>query len=161
MSEPTSSIPFHNASAPAAVVEDAPSRDTGPQYRPSSMATDDAPPSLYQAVESKPYAVKHLGLELYHGDPDFPDVVEQARALDEYVLEQVKARGLKDDGSSYKEVVDAIYKQIGRSPNEDPVKTLKRLSTAAMAIARLEKAKMPPVLSAKNLSPSEYEDVLA
>lgn len=131
---------------------------------PTSSATaqtDDTPPSLSMELEKKPYAVKFLDLDLYHDDKDFDEVREQASLLDEYVLKQLKAQGLKDDKGSYKEVIDAIYKQIGRSSNEDPVKALKRLATAAGAIERLESAKLQPILSAKNLSVTEYEGIQA
>lgn len=71
----------------------------------------------------------------------------------------MKALGLQDTKEGYKEVIDAIYKQIGKSDNEDPTKALKRLSVAAGAIERLESAKLPPVLSAKNLEPKEFEEI--
>lgn len=119
----------------------------------------DVPPSLYKHIENKSYAIKHLSLDIYADDPDFQDVRENAAALDKYVLDQMKALGLKDTADSYREVVDAIYKQIGRSKNEDGTKSLKRLATAADAIQRLEKAKLPATLSASNLTPQEFEDI--
>lgn len=160
MSEPASqSVAFRPAVAEPEV--QAPTRDHAPDPTQQSAKTDtsDAPPSLYQELEKQPFAVKFLGLELYHNDEAFEEVRDHAKQLDDYVLKQIKARGLKDDAASYKEVVDAIYKQIGKSSNEDPTKALKRLSIAAGAIARLEKAKLPPVLSAANLTTTEFEEV--
>jgi nitric oxide reductase activation protein len=153
-----SDVTFRTAETPAPQPT-ATHADPQPTQQRAKSDNADAPPSLYQELEKKPYAVKYLGIDLYHDDDTFKDVPNQAKALDDYVLKQIKARGLKDDAASYKEVVDAIYKQIGRSANEDPLKSLKRLSIAAGAIARLESAKLPPVLSAKSLSPTEFEEV--
>ena len=158
MSEDT---PFRTA-APASAPEtptSSPSHDAGESKQTATTSTDDAPPSLYQELEKKPYAIKFLDLDLYNDDDDFQEVRDQAKELDQYVLKQLKARGLKDDKGSYKEVIDALYKHIGRSSNEDPTKALKRLSVAASAIARLESAKLPPVLSASALSTKEFEDI--
>lgn len=159
----SASIPFRTASPAPAVAETISSTASpakpGEITRASKTDTSDAPPSLYAELEKKPYAVKFLGLDLYHDDPQFDEVRLEAKALNDYVLKQMKAQGLKDDEKSYKEVVDAIYKQIGRSGNEDPVKALKRLSVAAGAIERLESAKLPPILSAKSLTPTEFEEV--
>ena len=94
-------------------------------------------------LDKRPYAVKYLDLELYHDDKDFEQVREQSKKLDDYVLKQLKARGLKDEKASYKEVIDAIYKQIGKSSNEDPLKSLRRLATAAGAIRSYNAVKGP------------------
>lgn len=134
------------------------SKDTSPQYR-AGTSGDDPTPYVYQELQKKPYAVKFLDIDLYHADKDFPEVRESAKLLDEYVIKQAKARGLEDKHESYKEVVDAIYKQIGRSANEDPVKSLKRLSIAAQALSRLSEAKLPAVLDAKTLTPDEFEGI--
>ena len=155
-----SSAPFRTATAPAPSKAPEPSRSSSDtaQYR-TSKSDDDVPPSIYAELEKKPYAVKFFDLDLYHDDPDFAEVKEQAGELNDYILSRIKAQGLKDDQASYKEVVDAIYKQIGRSKNEDPVKALKRLTVAAKAIDRLESAKLPSILSAKTMTPDEYEEV--
>lgn len=162
METSSQSVTFRTAaepSSPAAPAQPA-KNDTSPSFRAGTQSKDvPVPPSLYHELEKAPYAVKHLDLKLYHDDDSFPDVKDQAAALDKYVLQQIKARGMKDEPGSYKEVVDAIYKQIGKSPNEDPIQALKRLTTAASAISRLESAKLEPVLSAKNLSPTEFEDI--
>lgn len=157
----SASVPFRSAApAPPQTTGGGRPAPAGPQFR-ASKDDDDAPPSLYGEVEKQPYAVKFFDLKLYHDDPDFKEVKEQAGELNDYILSRMKAQGLKDDKASYQEVVDAIYKQIGRSKNEDPVKALKRLTVAAKAIERLESAKLQPVLSAKTLSPSEYEEIQA
>lgn len=160
MTDTNQSVTFRSAE-PAAPAVAAPkmSGTKSPSYSPAASDTSDAPPSLYNEVNKQPYAVKHLDLGLYHDDKDFQSVRDQAKELDAYVLKQIKARGMKDEPGSYKEVVDAIYKQIGKSANEDPVQTLKRLTTAASAISRLESAKLQPVLSAKNLTPTEFEGI--
>lgn len=133
-------------------------QDNSTQTAASDMS--DAPPSLYGEVNNgTPFAIKMLGLELYDGDDDFQDMRDQAKALDNYITQQMRHRGLNDDAAGYKEVVNAIYKQIGYSKNEDPTKSLKRLSTAADALKRLERARLPGVLSASNLTPTEYEDI--
>lgn len=162
MSETTTqSIPFRSPSpvATSAPAETA-TRSDAPAYR-ASEKSDDVPPGLSQELDKKPFAIKFLELDLYHDDPAFPEVKEQAKVLDDYVIKQMKAQGLKDEPSSYKEVIDAIYKQIGKSTNEDPTKALKRLSVAAGAIDRLNSAKLQPILSAKNLSPTEFEEIQA
>lgn len=119
----------------------------------------DATPFIYQELTKQPYAVKYLDLKHYYSDDSFPEVREQAAALDQYVIQQAKNRGLTDSDASYTEVINALFKEIGKSANEDPTKTLKRLSTAAGAISRLQEAKLQPVLSAQNLSPTEFEDI--
>jgi predicted RNA-binding Zn ribbon-like protein len=155
-------IPFRAATpAPAAASTTSGSSASAQTSQMAKSNMDDAPPSLYNEVNKKPYAVKHLDLELYHDDDSFAEVKDQAKALDEYVLKQIKAQGLKDEPGSYKEVIDALYKQIGKSANEDPTKALKRLTTAAGAIARLNEAKLQPILSAKTLTPTEYEEIQA
>jgi hypothetical protein len=165
MSDTTQSVTFRSApaapTAPTSPAAPAQSKgDPTPSFRAGTKRDDTpVPPSLYQELEKKPYAVKFLDLELYHSDDSFKDVKEQAAKLDEYVLKQLKAQGLKDDPGSYKEVIDAMYKQIGKSTNEDPTKALKRLSVAASALDRLNEAKLQPILSAKTLSPTEFEDV--
>lgn len=157
----TASVPFRSATAaPAADATAAMQKPSGEQMR-ASKGFDDAPPSLSMELDKKAYAIKHLGLDLYNDDPSFVDVREQAAALDAYVNKQIKARGMKDSAESYKEVVEAIYKQIGKSTNEEPTKALKRLSVAAGALARLSEAKLEPVLSAKSLTPTEFEEVQA
>ena len=160
MTDTSPSTPFRTATAPTPAPKAEPSTPSNPstQYR-ATKDDDDAPPSLYGEIEKKPYAVKFFDLDLYHDDPDFGEVKEQAGELNDYILARIKAQGLKDDKASYKEVVDAIYKQIGRSKNEDPIKALKRLTIAAKAIDRLESAKLQPVLSAKTMTPDEYEEV--
>ncbi len=157
----TTSVTFRSAQ-PVDTSSAVSSPDSGtkePSTQSAKSDTSDAPPSLYNELEKKPYAVKHLGLELYNDDDDFKDVSKQAKELDDYVLQQIKAQGLKDSAESYTEVINAIYKQIGKSANEDPTKSVKRLATAASAIARLESAKLPPVLSARSLSPTEFEEI--
>jgi predicted RNA-binding Zn ribbon-like protein len=160
MTDTSQSVTFRSAT-PTTEAAPAPSKtEASPTTQGTSQGfSDDASPTVYAELEKKPYAVKHLDLGLYYDDKDFSEVQDQAKELDDYVHKQVKARGLKDSASSYKEVVDAIYKQIGKSPNEDPVKALKRLTTAASAISRLESAKLQPVLSAQNLSPTEFEGI--
>lgn len=150
-------VPF-KAAATSSVSSPVQNAPLGAQHRIGNKA-DDVPPSLYQELEKKPYAVKYLNLELYNDDKDFESIRQQSRELDNYVIQQIKAQGLKDSSESYKEVVDAIFKQIGKSPNEDPTKTLKRLSVGANAISRLESARLQPVLSAKNLTPEEFEGI--
>lgn len=162
MSETQAPAPFR-AATPAPTATPSDSTPTSTQSKGESVHVskdnDDVPPSLYQTLEKQPYAVKFLGLELYNDDEDFQEVRDQANALDAYVLKQLKSRGLKDDSGSYKEIIDALYKHIGRSSNEDPLKSVKRLSVAAGAVERLESAKLPPVLSAQSLSVKEFEDV--
>lgn len=154
------SVPFRSAAAPVAETPPLTSATGAAATTQMSKAdTSDAPPSLYQEINKQPYAAKFLDVELYTGDDDFIDMREQATDLDAYVLKQIKARGLRDSPESYKEVIDAIYKQIGKSSNEHPTQALKRLSVAAKAISRLESAKLPPVLSAKSLTPDEFEGV--
>lgn len=148
--------------APVQTAANKESSKTTTQLRTGTSVDDSSPtPYVYGELEKKPYSVKYLGLELYNDDADFADVQEQAKALDQYVIKQAKAQGLKDSHDSYKEVVEAIYKQIGKSPNEDPVKSLKRLSVAAGALERLQSAKMQPILSAQTLSAEEFEEVQA
>lgn len=160
MSDTPTSTTFRTATPAAEPVAAASSDASKAVSRsPSGLDTSDAPPSLYKEINKQPYAVKHLDIGLYHDDPDFKEVREQSQALDDYVLKQIKARGMKDEPGSYKEVIDAIYKQIGKSANEDPIQSLKRLTTAASAISRLESAKLQPVLSAKNLTPTEFEGI--
>lgn len=157
----TQAAPFRTAQTS---VDVAPPSTTSSQTAPTervSTPSDGPTPFVYEAIKKQPYAVKHLGLDLYDNDPNFPEVREQAKALDEYVIKQAKARGLTDDEKSYKEVIDAIYKQIGRSSNEDPTQALKRLSIAAGALERLNRAKLPPVLSAASMEPEEFEGVIA
>jgi hypothetical protein len=162
MSDTATSVTFRTAQ-PAPAAEAASSAPSTPSEASTSRAgrldTSDAPPSLYNEVNQKAYAIDHLKLGLYHKDKHFPEVAEQAKALDDYVLQQIKARGMKDEAGSYKEVIDALYKQIGKSPNEDPVQALKRLTTAAGAISRLESAKLQPILSAISLTPAEFEGI--
>jgi hypothetical protein len=151
-------VTFRSA-APAETTQAPTKADPNPSTQSARSSTEDAPPSIYNEVNKQPFAIKHLDLGLYYDDADFQEVRDQSKELDAYVLKQIKARGMKDEPGSYKEVVDAIYKQIGKSPNEDPVQALKRLTTAASAIARLESAKLQPVLSAKNLTPTEFEEI--
>lgn len=159
MAEETASVPFRSATPQTAVAT--PSAPVKPDETTQSTASDnaDAPPSLWQELEKQPYAVKHLDMSLYATDSDFPEVAEQAQQLDDYVQGQIKARGMKDSAASYKEVVDAMYKEIGKSPNEDPTKSLRRLATAAQAFTRLQEARLPSVLNAKNLTTKEFEDI--
>jgi len=162
MTDTNQSIAFRSATPVAEPTQSKPTstEPAPPQARAGSLADDDGPtPYVYEALEKKPYAVKFLGLELYNDDADFQEVQQQARELDKYVIAQAKAQGLKDSHDSYKEVINAIYKQIGRSVNEDPVKALKRLTTAAGALQRLNSAKLQPILSAKSLTPEEFEEV--
>jgi hypothetical protein len=153
------SIPFRSAPAAEPAAPAVASAPAAPTTQPARTDTSDAPPSLYQEINKQPYAAKYLDIELYYHDDDFAEVQDQAKALDAYVLKQIKARGMKDDPGSYKEIISAMYKEIGKSPNEDPTHALKRLSTAASALERLQSAKLPPALSAASLTPDEFEGI--
>lgn len=153
------SVIFRTPTAPVEPAKSEPTKTPDIAKRASTATDDTDSPYLYKELEKVPYAVKHFDLKTYYNDDDFSDVKEQLDKLDDYVIKQARARGLKDSPDSYKEVIEGIYKQIGKSPNEDPMKSVKRLSIAADAIQRLEHAKLPPVLSAVNLEPDEYEGI--
>lgn len=164
MTETTTAIPFRS---PAPVAEGSSPSATGQAADPSATTqtptkgfSDDASPSVFQELEKKPFTVKFMDLDLYYDDESFTEVREQAAELDEFIKGVIKQRGMNDSAGSYQEVVEALYKQIGKSKNEDKTQSLKRLSTAATAIRRLESAKLPPVLNAKNLTPKEFEGIL-
>lgn len=119
---------------------------------------DVSPPlSAYFDLNDVPYSAKYFNVENYMNDPDFIDVIEMIAYLDEFAIEKVTDLKLQDTLESYDEIMQEVGKKIGQYENEDPVNRVRRFYTAVNAIARMESAKIEPVLDAINLNPDEYQ----
>lgn len=110
----------------------------------------------YKTVHNRPLTVDNFKLNTFWESPT-ADMRDKIEMVDEWIIEKAKQRNLEDKPESYKEIVDEILNQIGKSDNEKPLATFERLSTAIDAVKRLEEAKLPPVLDVNTLTATEYK----
>jgi hypothetical protein len=115
---------------------------------------------LSKELTGEPYAVKHFNLKNFWDSPT-SDMKEEIQEVDDWVKQTAKERKLEDKPSSYKEVIDGILEQIGKSDNEEPSRTFERVSKAIQAHKRLAEAKLPPILNVASLTPDEYKKTRA
>lgn len=115
---------------------------------------------LSKEIDGEPYAVKHFDLKLFWDSPT-SEMQDSIQEVDDWIKDKAKARNLADKPESYKEIVDGILKQIGKSANEAPDKTFERVSKAIEAYKRLAEAKLPPILDVNSLTPDEYKKTRA
>ena len=126
------------------------------------LAEKQTPDTIYlsKEVSGDPYAVKHFDLKTFWDSPT-SEMQDSIQEVDDWIKDKAKSRNLADKPESYKEIVDGILKQIGKSANEAPDKTFERVSKAIEAYKRLEEAKLPPILDVKSMTPDEYKKTRA
>jgi hypothetical protein len=131
-----------------------------PISRGSSISSDSEPGIYtYATVKGHPYGLSYFKLKLFHESGNYPDLEEDVKNLDSYLQMKAKERGLADSQSSYDELVKEILGKIGKSQNEEPLNTFKRVASAVQAIQRLKEAKLPENLDLQNLTSKEIEDI--
>lgn len=118
-------------------------------------------PGLYtfEAVKGYPYGVKHFNLKNFYDSGNYPELTDQLKEVDAYIYQKAKDRSLEDTGKSYEEVVNEILDKIGKSKNEEPFNTFKRVTAAVQAMQRLKEAKLSENLDLQNLTSKEIEDI--
>lgn len=125
-----------------------------------AMKDDSGGLFTHEAVKGYPMTVDNFDLKTFWDSPT-ADMQEQIKEVDQWVQEKARERNLTDSKSSYKEIVDEILNQIGKSDNEKPHKTFERVAKAIEAYKRLQEAKLPPVLDVNSMTPDEYKKTRA
>lgn len=115
---------------------------------------------LNKELTGEPYAVKHFDLKNFWDSPT-SDMQPEIQEVDDWIKQTAKERKLSDKPEAYKEIIDGILEQIGKSDNEEPHRTFERVSKAIQAHKRLAEAKLPPILNVHSLTPDEYKKTRA
>lgn len=113
-----------------------------------------------EAVKGYPMTVDNFELKTFWDSPT-ANMQDSIREVDSWVQEKARERNLTDSKESYKEIIDEVLNQIGKSDNEKPQKTFERVAKAVEAYKRLQEAKLPPVLDVNSMTPDEYKKTRA
>lgn len=88
-------------------------------------ADKEVPPAGYLAILGKPYAMEALGVNMTYAKAS-PTAMNDLKAIDGYVLEQMAKNGLDNTKEAYQEMLDRIYDLLDIGKNTaTPVKIQK------------------------------------
>ena len=88
--------------------------------------------SQYEDIRGTKYSVEYFDIpDIFQGDgPESPQVTELKESvtlIEEYVLEQIEGRSMKDNKDSYDSIISEILNEIETIDNEIPTSRINRI----------------------------------
>lgn len=98
----------------------------------SEEVKSNPPLSQYEDIRGTKYSVEYFDIpDIFQGDgPESPQVTELKESvtlIEEYVLEQIEGRSMKDNKDSYDSIISEILNEIETIDNEIPTSRINRI----------------------------------